>query len=183
MFLRVASIVLLTALTLPVGAQDHKISQLAKEGHWLPEKWEQHAPLLGKQAPKLDLSDWINGELSKEDMEGKIVIVDFWATWCGPCINAIPHNNEMVANYKDKGVLLVGICGSGRGEEKMASVVKDKGITYPVAHPTADTTKAWGVAYWPTYAVVDRNGIVRALGIKPDYVDKIVDALLLEQPK
>jgi hypothetical protein len=89
----------------------------------------------------------------------------------------------MAKKYKDKGVVLVGVCGSGRGEERMAEVAKDRKIAYPVAHPTPETTKAWQVAYWPTYAVVDRNGIVRALGIKPDYVDKVVDAILKEDQK
>jgi thiol-disulfide isomerase/thioredoxin len=104
--------------------QESRACKLAKEGHWAPEKWSQHSLLIGKQAPASDLSGWMNGQVSKEDLKGKIVIVDFWATWCGSCIAAIPHNNEMVKKYSGKGVLLIGICGSGRGEEKMADVVK-----------------------------------------------------------
>jgi thiol-disulfide isomerase/thioredoxin len=155
---------------------------LAKEGHWDTGIWKSHDALIGKPAPKLDLSSWINGQVGSEDMKGKIVIIDFWATWCSPCIKAIPHNNEMAKKYADKGVVFIGVCGSGSGEEKMGDVVKSKGITYPTARPTKATTKAWQVSYWPTYAVVDRNGTLRALGIRPDYVGKVVDALLEEQP-
>jgi thiol-disulfide isomerase/thioredoxin len=183
MIVRATLTVLLSAIALSAQPAASSVAKLAKDGHWEPKVWEQHAALIGKPAPDLDLSGWLNGELSREGMKGKIVIVDFWATWCGPCIASIPHNNEMAKKYKEKGVVLVGVCGSGRGEEKMADVVRDRKIAYPVAHPTPETTKAWQVAYWPTYAVVDRNGIIRALGIKPDYVDKVVDAILKEEQR
>jgi thiol-disulfide isomerase/thioredoxin len=155
-----------------------KVSDLAKEGHWSSDNWETHDRLVGRPAPKLELSDWINGRVLPEDMKGKIVIVDFWATWCGPCIQEIPNNNQLAKRYSDKGVLFIGVCGSGRGEEKMADAVKEHGVAYPVARTTKATTDVWKVSYYPTYAVIDRHGVVRALGIKPSYVEKVVDALL-----
>jgi thiol-disulfide isomerase/thioredoxin len=164
------------------SAENPKVAALAKEGHWLEKAWAIHAPMLGKQAPKLELSSWLNGEIKPAAMQGKIVVVDFWATWCGPCRASIPHNNELVKKYASKGVLLVGACGSGRGEEKMGEVAKATGLAYPTARVTATTTSAWNVQWWPTYAVVDRNGTLRAIGLQPDYVEKVVEALLVEQP-
>jgi thiol-disulfide isomerase/thioredoxin len=145
------------------------------------EQRAKHDAMIGKPAPTLDLSGWMNGQLDAEAMKGKIVVVDFWATWCGPCIRAIPHNNEMAEKYKDKGVVILGICGSPKGQEKMEQVAKDKGITYPIAKDHNNVSApAWNVMWWPTYAVVDRKGIVRAVGLKPDYVDEVVEKLLAE---
>ncbi len=161
--------------------ENPEVAKLAKEGHWDESGWAEHSKLLGQPAPKLDMADWINGEVTPEAMRGKIVVLDFWATWCGPCIAAIPHNNEMAKKYADKGVLVIGACGGGR-EQAMGDVAKKHNMEYPTARTTPATSKGWKVQWWPTYAVIDRDGKVRALGIKPNYADKIVDALLEEQP-
>jgi thiol-disulfide isomerase/thioredoxin len=172
---------LLLCSTAARAAEEKSVADLAKEGHWLPQGWAAHEPLLEKPAPRLDLSGWINKDLKPDDMKGKILVVDYWATWCGPCIGGIPHNNEIAKKYEGKGVLVIGACGGG-GEEKMADVVKQHKMEYPTAKVSAESTKAWAVQWWPTYAVVDRKGTLRAIGLKPDYVEKVVDAVLKEQP-
>jgi cytochrome c biogenesis protein CcmG/thiol:disulfide interchange protein DsbE len=158
------------------------VEALAKEGYWGKEDtWKEHSQLLGKPMPKLELSNWINSEVKPADMKGKIIVVDYWATWCGQCIASIPHNNKVAKHYADKGVLVIGACGGG-GEEKLEATAKQHGIEYPAAKVSEKSTEAWHVQWWPTYAVVDRNGNIRAIGIKPDYVEQVVDALLKEQP-
>jgi thiol-disulfide isomerase/thioredoxin len=142
-----------------------------------------HAALEGKPMPKLDLTEWVNGEIKPADMKGKVVIVDFYATWCGPCMAAIPHNNELLKKYKGKGLVLVGVCTSKRGQEKMQETVKDKGIEYPTARdPQLASQEAWQVRYYPTYAIVDRKGIVRIIGLQPDHVEEVVKKLLAKTP-
>jgi thiol-disulfide isomerase/thioredoxin len=140
-----------------------------------------HAALEGKPMPALDLSSWMNGEVSPADMKGKVVIVDFFATLCGPCMAAIPHNNELLKKYKDQGLLIVGVCTNERGQEKLAQTVKDKGIEYPTARDAQlKSEKTWRVHYYPTYAIVDRQGIVRIIGLQPPHVEAVVKKLLAE---
>jgi len=140
-----------------------------------------HAALEGKPMPALDVTGWVNGEVKPEDMKGKVVLVDFYATWCGPCMAAIPHNNELLKKYKDKGLLVVVICTSKRGQALMDETVKARGIQYPTARdPQIRSETAWRVGYYPTYALVDRKGIVRIIGLQPENVEKVVKTLLDE---
>jgi thiol-disulfide isomerase/thioredoxin len=154
-----------------------------------PEIDARHAAMTGQPMPELSVSDWMNvdGVLSGGDplraaIEGKILVVDLWATWCGPCLAAIPENNALAEEYADEEVLVLGICTSS-GQEKLAKVVEDREIAYPVARdPDRKTEEAWNVAYYPTYAVVDRKGIVRAIGLMPGHIEDVVKAILEEQP-
>jgi len=140
-----------------------------------------HAVLEGKPMPALQLEGWVNGEVKPQDMKGKVVIVDFYATWCGPCMAAIPHNNELLKQYKDKGLVIVGVCTSSRGQEAMAQTAKNKGIEYPTARdPQLKSEGAWHVSYYPTYAIVDRKGTVRIVGLQPEHVEEVVKKLLAE---
>lgn len=141
----------------------------------------EHAALEGKPMPKLELSNWINGEVTPADMKGKVVIMDFYATWCGPCMAAIPHNNELLKKYKDKGLVIVGVCTSRRGQDRMPQTVKERGMEYPTARDSQlRSENAWHVDYYPTYAIVDRKGVVRIIGLKPNYVERVVKKLLDE---
>jgi thiol-disulfide isomerase/thioredoxin len=165
---------------------------LSAHGGEFPDDWtwdkdsaarDKHAALEGKPMPKLDLTGWVNGQVKPEAMKGKVVVVDFYATWCGPCMAAIPHNNELLKQYKDKGLVIVGVCTSNRGQEKMDQTVSARGIAYPTARdPQLASQKAWQVHYYPTYAIVDRKGIVRVIGLQPNHVEEVVKKLLAEAP-
>ncbi len=146
-----------------------------------PEQRASHAALEGKPMPAFHVSDWINGGVTTADIKGKVIVVDLYATWCGPCMRAIPHNNELLKKYKDKGLVIIGVCTSSHGQEQFVANAKEHNIEYPAARdPELKTEQAWAVHYYPTYAVIDRKGIVRAIGLQPQYVETVVQKLLAE---
>jgi thiol-disulfide isomerase/thioredoxin len=141
----------------------------------------KHAALEGKPMPAFNVKDWINGGITSADIKGKVLVIDLYATWCGPCMKAVPHNNELLKKYKDKGLAIIGVCTSSRGQEIFAANARQYGIKYPAARdPELKTENAWAVSYYPTYAVVDRKGIVRIVGLHPSRVEDVVKKLLDE---
>jgi thiol-disulfide isomerase/thioredoxin len=128
--------------------------------------------------PALQVSNWINADAATlASLKGKIVVLDFWATWCGPCIASIPHTNELAEKYKDK-VVFIGVCHP-RGGEKMADTVKEKGIKYPVClDGEGATAKAYAVNGFPDYYIIDASGKLAIADCANDSVEKAIEALL-----
>jgi thiol-disulfide isomerase/thioredoxin len=74
------------------------------------EKGREYAELVGKDAAPLTIETWVNGSpLTASDLQGKVVLLDFWAVWCGPCINTFPHLREWQEKYGDKGLVIIGL--------------------------------------------------------------------------
>src|SRR5215475_9305875 len=88
----------------------------------------------GDTAPKLRAGRWIQREAIKEFEKGKAYIVEFWATWCPPCRESIPHLNETYKKYRDKNLAVIGV-DSTEEESAVAPFIKKMGdkMTYPVA--------------------------------------------------
>jgi len=130
--------------------------------------------------PELALANWLNSEArTLSDLKGKIVVLDFWATWCGPCINSIPHTNELAEKYKDD-VVFIGVCAK-RGSEKFESTVSGKGIEYPVAIDVDDRTgDAYRLNGYPDYYIVDRDGTLVVADCANSKVEDVIKLLLKE---
>lgn len=166
------------------------ITATAHAGGDIPDAWffeganrpKALRNLEGKPAPELVTQAWIGDPTTIAASRGKIVVVDFWATWCGPCMAAIPENVELMKKSAGKPLVFIGIHDSNSGWNNAPQAVKSKGINYPVAQDKGESAKAYQVSFWPTYVVIDHEGIVRAAGLIPTHVAEVVAMLLAKVP-
>ncbi len=118
-------------------------------------------PLLGR-APDWKLKDLDGHEVAFSQFQGKVVVVDFWATWCVPCIGEIPNYIKLQEKYGKDGLVIVGISLDERGPDVVKPFVKEKGMNYPVVMGTEEVQQAFGgLAVIPTTFLIDRNGEIR----------------------
>ncbi len=180
------NIPLIGCFTLCILALAHHLIAKEKDSPKLEanKQREQINAMQGQPAPELKLKDWLNSKAQTlPDLKGKIVILDFWATWCGPCLASIPHNNELAKKYADRGVVILGICAPNGGE-KMAQTVKEKGIEYPVAlDDGAATFKEYKADGYPDYYVIDRKGNLLWGDVVNSDIENAINLALAEEPK
>ena len=149
--------------------------------------WEKIQSQVGKPAPSFTVGEWQSLDKNMKggdirSMRGEIVVIDFWGTWCPPCRAAMPKNTELARKYAEKDIRFVGICNT-RGSEKMMETAEAHDGMFAMAADIDDKTKdAYGVQWWPYYVVVDRDGIIRAAGLRSDALGTVVDRLLELQP-
>jgi cytochrome c biogenesis protein CcmG/thiol:disulfide interchange protein DsbE len=142
--------------------------------------------VLAGPAPNFTLEDISGKSLSLSDIKGKVVIVDFWATWCGPCLSSIPELVDLQEKYKAKGLVIVGISVDddkvSKGE--LVAFREKMRINYPILRANNKVyedyfgrTSGFSI---PTLFVIDREGKVRdrVVGFRPGVVEKTVQSLL-----
>lgn len=144
----------------------------------------------GDPAPKLTVSKWAQGEPVAAIESGKVYIVEFWATWCPPCRESIPHLNQIHNKFKDKGLVVIGV-DLGETLDKVNPFIKRMGsnMTYRVAmdadkdNPSSGSMAtnwlgAAGINTIPTAFVVDQKGTIVFIGLPMELTDAVIQEVL-----
>jgi thiol-disulfide isomerase/thioredoxin len=137
----------------------------------------------GKPAPAIDGIGMDGKSLKLSDYRGKVVVLVFWGTWCGPCMQEVPHERELAERYKGRPFAFLGVdCESNKAAA--LKVMKDQGITWPNWNdgdpgegPIAQTYHVRG---YPTTFVIDARGVIRHQYLLGSGLDKAVEDLIKE---
>jgi cytochrome c biogenesis protein CcmG/thiol:disulfide interchange protein DsbE len=135
-----------------------------------------------KAAPDFELKDAEGKAVKLADYKGKVVLLDFWATWCGPCAIEIPWFVEFQRKYKDRGFEVLGISMDDDGWKAITPFVESKKINYRVLLGNDSTGDLYGgVEALPTTFVIDREGRIASVHIglssRKDFEDAIEQLL------
>ena len=121
------------------------------------------APALGRPAPDFTLATLEDAPVQLSALRGQVVIVNFWASWCAPCINEMPRLAQWEQTHGADGLRVLGVDTLFQdSRQSVSDFVKQTGATYQILLDDSGTTaKQWGARQLPRSFVIDREGVVR----------------------
>lgn len=159
--------------------------------HAMMHEWEKAAEFrlraaeltLGRPAPDFTLKD-INGEtVSLQDFRGKVVLLDFWATWCGPCIGELPKLKALYEKHKDNSDFVLISISSDANDETVERFVTTNEMPWIHIRETEEMQAKYNVIGIPHYTVIDKNGLIREDNLRGGIeLNAAVSYLLAEAP-
>jgi len=140
-------------LALPVSA--HEVKEFTR---WDANRIRKD--LVGKPAPELEVTDMKGGLVSLSSLKGKTVLLDFWTTWCPPCLADAPALDDLYRKYADKNLMIIGI-SVNEDRETVQGFLHKHSHSFPIVLTTEnEMPRAYQLGAFPTYIVIDPNGVV-----------------------
>ena len=145
--------------------------------------------LIGQAAPELGIEKYLQapeGEKSLSALKGKVVVLEFWATWCAPCVAEIPHLNQLNEEFRDKQVQFISV--TDEGEDVIAPFLKRQEMKSWIGlDADRSAFEAYGVRGIPRTFLIDQKGIIAAslhpVGLSSDMIEKVIAGEKIERPK
>jgi thiol-disulfide isomerase/thioredoxin len=135
--------------------------------------------LVGKTASDFALRSLAHENIRLSEQLGEVVLLNFWATWCGPCRQEMPLLDELYSKYRRAGLVLLSI-NIDEDTERAAEMARTLGVSYPVLLDTRnEVAKAYQIDAMPLTVLIDREGTIRYVseGYKPGYERRYTDKL------
>jgi cytochrome c biogenesis protein CcmG/thiol:disulfide interchange protein DsbE len=150
--------------------------------------WPTQVPAdnVRKTAPNFALSDSKGAAVRLSDYKGRVVLLDFWATWCHGCKTEIPWYMEFQNKYKDKGLAVIGVSMDDDGWKSVKPFVEEQKMNYAVVIGNEALAKLYSVDALPVTLLIDRDGkiaVSHAGMVEKDAFEKEIRALLQDSPK
>jgi peroxiredoxin len=126
-------------------------------------------------APDFTLTS-VNGKtITLSQFRGKVILLDFWATWCAPCRSAIPHLKDLYKAYREKGLEIIGLSLDKGNPERVRKFAANMGIEYTIIMADDDLVKKYGISPIPTTYLIDREGYItnKWIGFSQTLMSKI----------
>ncbi|MCA9131305.1 MAG: redoxin family protein [Planctomycetales bacterium] len=142
---------------------------------------ETKKSIVGKQVPPMDGKAM--GQIpmpSHAKLKGKVVLVDFWATWCGPCVKKLPAVNALQEKFADRGLVVVGV-HANQNSEKLPEFMAEHEFSFPVVLSDGETEKRFAVSQLPSYFLVGRNGTVISANMPDPPTDAEIEVELAKK--
>lgn len=142
----------------------------------------------GSPAPNCALTPWGNAPgYELRQFNGKVLYVDFWASWCGPCAQSFSFLNELDRDLRDRGLQIVGVNLDENPEDAKAFLAQHPASFAVAADASGQCPQQFGVQAMPSSYLIDRRGVIRHvhLGFRPGETEQmraLVEQLLVEQP-
>jgi len=116
---------------------------------------------VGQKAPEIEGKDPDGKVIRLSELRGKVVLLDFWASWCAPCLRLVPAEKELANLYKGRPFTILGI-NADRDLGDLQAYLANANLPWPnIIDRTGDISKGWGIDSLPSFVLIDEEGVIR----------------------